>query len=135
MRHIWETICSYVWWTHKRGGFHYDVMVTIILLFIFLAPRWINFKDKPAQRSPHQTEVVVAPEGDNFVYWIDAAVVKGGPDSQVADSQISDVEIRDALVRVIEPIAGEIKLLRYEPVRDAKGTVKSYKAWVEKPYQ
>jgi hypothetical protein len=39
------------------------------------------------------------------------------------------------LVRVIEPIAGEIRLLRYEPIRDAKGTVKSYKAWVEKPYQ
>ncbi|MGA3210429.1 MAG: hypothetical protein ABSD20_03925 [Terriglobales bacterium] len=125
MRRIWETICSYVWWTHKRGGFHYDVMVTIILLFIFLAPRWINFKDKPAQRSPHQTEVVVAPEGDNFVYSIDAAVVNGD----------TDLEVREALVRVIEPIAGEIRLLRYEPIRDAKGTVKSYKAWVEKPYQ
>jgi hypothetical protein len=125
MSRAWETICSYVWWTHKRGGFHYDVMVTIILLFIFLAPLWINFKDEPAQRSPYQTEVSVAPEGDNFVYLIDAAVVKGG----------SDAQIRAELVHVIEPIAGEIRLLRYEPVRDARGAVKSYKAWVEKPYQ
>ncbi len=29
---MWNTIKSYIFWTHKRAGFHYDVMVTLILL-------------------------------------------------------------------------------------------------------
>ena len=34
---------SYVFWTYQRGSAHYDVMVTLILLFIFVSPRFINF--------------------------------------------------------------------------------------------
>ena len=125
MRGIWQTIRSYIWWTHARGSFHYDVMVTLILLFIFLTPHWVNFKDKPTERTPHQTGVVVVvPQGDDFIYLIDASAVEGG----------SDTEIREDLVRVIEPIAGEIILSRYEAVRDSNGRVKSYKAWVSRPY-
>ena len=48
-----KTIKGYIWWTHERGSFHYDVMVTIILLFIFLAPRFIDFRDKPPARNSH----------------------------------------------------------------------------------
>ncbi|MFB3815292.1 MAG: hypothetical protein ACE14L_14395 [Terriglobales bacterium] len=122
---MWQTIRGYVWWTHKRGSFHYDVMVTLVLLFIFLAPRWIDFKDRPAERNPHQTGVVVLPDGDQFVYQIDPSAVQGS----------DDAAIRKDLVRVIEPIAGEITLVRYEVVRDSKGHVKAYKAWVYRPFQ
>ena len=125
MAEIWETLRGYVWWTHKRGSVHYDVMVTLILAFIFLAPRWINFNDKPAERNPQQTGVVVFPDGDGFTYQIDAAAIRG----------TEDTAIREDLVRVIEPIAGEIDLLRYEPVLDNKGRLIAYKAWVRKPYQ
>jgi hypothetical protein len=125
MRHIWQTIRGYIWWTHQRGSLHYDVMVSIILLFIFLAPHWINFNDKPTERNPHQSGVVVLPDGEDFVYRIDASAV----------SSKDDVQIRQDLVRVIEPIAGEIVLLRYEPVRDSKGRLKWYRAWVRKPFR
>ena len=126
MNRIWRTIRSYIWWTHDRGCFHYDVMVTIILLFIFLAPRWINFNDKPTERSLHQAgAVVVVPDQDGFVYQIDAAAAPGTSDSAV----------REELVRAIEPIAGEVKLLRYQPVLNAKGQVMAYKAWIKKPYR
>jgi hypothetical protein len=30
----------------------------------------------------------------------------------------------------VEPISGEVKLQRYEPVRDAQGRVIAYDAWV-----
>lgn len=125
MSRIWQVIRSYVWWTHERGSFHYDVMVTLILLFIFLAPRWINFNDKPTERTPHQTEVIVLPDAGGFIFEINASAVNGGTDAQ----------IRERLMRVVEPIAGEIDLLRYEAVHDSKGQVKSYKAWVRKPYR
>lgn len=125
MSRIWRTIRSYIWWTHERGSMHYDVMVTLILAFIFLSPYWIGFNDKPAERTPHQTGVIVYPDGNGFVYQIDAVAVKS----------TKDAAIRDELEGIIEPIAGEIDLLRYEPVRDRNGLLTSYKVWVYKPYR
>jgi hypothetical protein len=94
-------------------------MVTLILAFIFLAPLWINFRDKPVELSPYQTEVVVRAEGNGFLYKVDAAAIKAG----------SDDEIREALLRVIEPVAGEIRIDRYEAVRDNKHNVIAYRVW------
>jgi hypothetical protein len=103
---------------------HYDVMVTLILAFIFLAPYWVNFNDKPTERIAHQTGVIVIPDGRGFVYQIDASAIQGS----------DDATIRTNLIRVIEPIAGEIVLVRYEPVSDKKGHLIGYRAWVHKPY-
>jgi len=99
-------------------------MVTLILIFLFLGPHWINFNDKPAERTPHQTGVIVYPEGNNFVYQIDAAAVKGSDEGGV----------REQLEGIIEPIAGEIELLRIETVRDKDGQITAYKVLVVKPY-
>jgi hypothetical protein len=120
---LWKTIRGYIWWTYPRGGLHYDVMVTLILLFIFLSPLWINFNDKPAERTPHQTGVVVIPDGQSgFIYRIEAAAVKGA----------SDAEMRDSFLSVIEPIAGEVQVTRYEPVLDTSGRTIAYRVWVER---
>ena len=122
MTRIWRTIRGYIAWTHTRGSVHYDVMVTLILLFIFLAPIWINFKDKPIERVPHQTGVVVYPDGSGFVYQVDASAVRGS----------DDASIREDLLRVIEPISGEVDIDSYQAVRDAKGNITAYKVWVQK---
>lgn len=124
MSRIWRTIRSFIWWTHARGSIQFDVMVTLILIFLFLGPHWINFNDKPAERTPHQTGVIVYPEGNNFVYQIDAAAVKGSDEGGV----------REQLEGIIEPIAGEIELLRIETVRDKDGQITAYKVLVVKPY-
>ena len=51
---------SYLFWTYERGSFHYDVMVTLILLFLFLVPRLIDFKDRPVETvALHASEVLV----------------------------------------------------------------------------
>ena len=63
MNSIWRTIRGYVLWSHERGSLHYDIMVTLILLFVFLSPMVINFNDKPIQRSPQATGVTVTPDG------------------------------------------------------------------------
>jgi len=65
MRKAWETFRGYIWWTHQRGTFHYDVMVTLILSFIFVTPHFFNYKDKPAERLPRSRSVLVMPDGDN----------------------------------------------------------------------
>lgn len=124
MSKVWQTIRSYIWWTHPRGNVHYDVMVTLILAFIFLTPRWM-FNDKPTERVPHQTGVVVSPDGESLIYQIDASAVPAK----------DDAEIRRELLRVIEPIAGEAEVMRYEQVADHHGNVKTYKVWVKRPYR
>jgi hypothetical protein len=122
MSRILKTIRSYILWTYERGSMQYDIMVTLILAFIFIAPIWVNFKDKPIERSGHQTGVVVSPDGQSgFIYQVAASAVKGDPTSVEAD-----------LMRVIEPIAGEVDITRYEPVRDAKGHIVAYKVWVSR---
>jgi hypothetical protein len=124
MNRIWRTIRSYILWTHDRGSMHYDVMVTLILAFLFVTPYFVNFKDKPVARTPHQTEIVVLPDGDKgFIYQVEAGAVRGGDDSAV----------RGSLERIIEPIAGEVEVRRYEAVRDGKGHIIAYKAWVRRP--
>ena len=117
-----QTLRGYFWWTYPRGSVHYDVMVTIILAFIFLAPLWVNFRDKPQERPPHQTEVIVQQEGDGFLYKVDASAVKSG----------SDKEVRESLLRIIEPIGGDVIIEHYDPVRDSNHNIVSYKVWVHR---
>lgn len=117
-----QTLRGYFWWTHPRGSVHYDVMVTLILAFIFLAPLWINFRDKPQERPPRQTEVVVQQEGDGFLYKVDASAVKVG----------SDAEVRESLLRIIEPIGGYVTIDRYQPVRDSQHNVVAYNVWAHR---
>ena len=123
MSRIWQTIRGYILWTYERGSVQYDVMVTLILAFIFITPYWVNFKDKPVERTPHQTGVVVYPDGDSgFIYQIEASAVQGQ----------DDASRRLSLLRIIEPIAGEVEITKYEPVRDAKGHLVAYKVRVSR---
>ena len=125
MTGIWRTIRSYIMWQHERGTIQYDVMVTLILLFIFLSPRWINFKDKPVERNPHHMGVVVVPDGQGgLIYQIQAAAV----DSKNATPD--DAALRSQLRKIIEPISGAVSITKVEPVRDATGRLLSYKVWV-----
>ena len=119
MGKVSQTIRGYIWWMYPRGSVHYDIMVTLILAFIFLAPIWINFRDKPQPRPLKQTEVLVKPDGNGFVYTVDAGAVLPAEDAQ----------LRDELLRVIEPVAGEVRIQRVEAVRDTKGKTVAYKVW------
>jgi len=76
MTGIWRTIRDYIFWSYERGTIQYDIMVTLILLFVFLSPRLINFKDKPVEHNPHRTGVAVVPDGQGgLIYQIEAAAV------------------------------------------------------------
>jgi hypothetical protein len=121
MSGIWRTIRDYIFWSYERGTIQYDVMVTLILLFVFLSPRLINFKDKPVEHNPHRTGVAVVPDGNGgLIYQIEAAAVAGKDDDAV----------RDQLLEIIEPISGEVSITKIEPVRDSSGRLLSYRVWV-----
>jgi len=102
---------------------HYDIMVTLILLFIFSSPYWINFNDKPVSYDPHLTDVVVTPDAQGgLLYEISAAAVSPGEDSA----------IRGELLHIIEPISGAVTIVKYEAVSNPKGKVQSYRVWVKR---
>src|ERR1041385_1168634 len=73
MSRIGRTLKGYVFWTYARGSFHYDVMVTLILAFIFIAPHYIDFKDKPSIPERHPTGIVASADGKT--YQVDASAV------------------------------------------------------------
>lgn len=119
---LWRTVGNYIFWNYKRGSIHYDIMVTLILLFIFVSPLFVNFKDKPVEHTSHPSAVLVTPDGLNgFLYQVPAEAVPG----------TSDAAIREELLRIIEPIAGEASISKYERARDALGQP-VYKVWVKK---
>ena len=103
-------------------------MVTLILLFVFLSPRLINFNDHPVERNPHPSDIIVSPDGSGgFVYQIQGNAIHSGirPGSD-------DSEVTAQLLRIIEPISGEISIKKYEAVTDQKGNVLAYKVWVHR---
>jgi hypothetical protein len=124
MTGIWRTIRDYIFWSYERGTIQYDVMVTLILLFVFLSPRLINFKDKPVEHNPHRTGVAVVPDGQGgLIYQIEATAV-----GQAVGND--DSVIRGELLQIIEPISGEVSITKVEAVRDGSGRILSYKVWV-----
>lgn len=123
MSRIWKTIRSYFWWTHERGSFHYDVMVTVILLFIFLGPLYIDFKDKPQDHSNQTNGVTIKQlNADEFTYQVDAAALKLAPGADPSD----------ALKHWIEPFLGDVKIQDYKPLMDAHGHITAYLVKVQK---
>jgi hypothetical protein len=115
----------YFFWTEERGSLHYDVMVTAILLFLFVSPRFIDFKDRP-KVAVHSSEVLVKEDGisggrSRFIYQIRADDM---------GRVTNDDERRAAILQLVEPISGDVTLVRYDEVKDAGGRVIAYNATV-----
>lgn len=117
---------NYFWWSYERGSFHYDIMVTLILLFLFLSPHVIDFKDRPVETvAIHSSEVLVKEAGQSdgsprFIYQI-RADMPGGP--QVTQTEPERLE---SILRVVEPISGAVTIERDDPVLDSHGKVVAY---------
>lgn len=118
MNAFWRTIRGYILWQYERGTLHYDIMVTLIILFVLFSPRVINFNDKPVSRNPHPTEVVVMAGADgHLAFQVAASAVTPG----------DDPAIREQLLHIIEPISGAVSIVSYEVVSDHKGKIQSYR--------
>jgi len=119
---VFRTIRSYVLWQHERGTLHYDIMVTLILIFVFFSPRVISFNDKPALRNPHPSDVVVTSDAQGLVYEISAGAISAGDGRS----------LQDQFLHIVQPISGDVSILSYEKVTDRKGDVQSYKVHVRR---
>ena len=126
---MFKIVRNYLFWSYERGSFHYDVMVTMVLLFIFVSPRFINFRDKPVYNLPSQ--IVVESNGaGELIYQVKQTDV----DQSLKKVGGSDPEqrTRRALRRLIEPIAGDVLVERYETIRGTDGSVQAYRVWAHR---
>ncbi|MBS1805019.1 MAG: hypothetical protein JST28_16795 [Acidobacteria bacterium] len=117
---------SYIYWTYPRGNIHYDVMVTIILLFIFVTPQFWDFGDKPS-RAPGPTHPIqIASDGPrSLLVTISDIDVKAPADASVN-------EMRRVLRKAIEPVTGDaVTVMRWETATDLQGN-KVWKIWARR---
>jgi hypothetical protein len=115
---------SYLFWTYPRGSFHYDVMVTLILVFLFVSPRLINYRDRPQETLTSTKDILVRANGPNaWTYQIGA--------DQLADTS-SDDQLKRELLQRIQPISGNVQIDRYREQRDASGHVTQYRVWAHR---
>jgi hypothetical protein len=117
---------SYFYWTYPRGNVHYDVMVTLILLFIFVTPHLWDFGDKPSRVPGPSHPIQVASDGSRaLIVTVSAIDVSAPPDA-------SDNEMRRVLRKAIEPVTGDaVSILRWETATDTQGN-KVWKIWARR---
>jgi hypothetical protein len=118
---------SYFYWTYPRGNFHYDVMVTLILLFIFVTPHMWDYGDKPSVRQfPHHPMSVTSDGERGMVITVQAADVNVAPGDP-------DKSVKKALRVAVEPVAGDsVFVERWELTRDASGSPLAWKVWAHR---
>ena len=117
-RGVRQILHSYFYWTYSRGTFHYDVMVSLILAFIFITPHLWNYGDKPSLLGRVQHPMQVISNGDRgmiiTVYAADVVVPSGASYS----------EIRKILRKAVEPITGDAVFVdHWETVSDSQGNL------------
>ena len=109
----------FVLWDYPRASWQYDVMVGIILAFIFLMPReW--FRDQP--RIPRASNIAMLPgENGSNMYLIDPELLSGVPESQ----QLSK------LAEILKARTGKKQsVLRLQPIYDeSENELKGYMAF------
>jgi hypothetical protein len=117
---------SYFFWTYPRGVFHYDVMVTLILLFIFVSPHVWDFGDQPLSLSRYSQPLQVVANGNHgliiTIQEADANVPAGA----------SDNVVRKVLKKAIQPVIGDAVFVEHwETVKDAAGHA-AWKVWAHR---
>jgi hypothetical protein len=110
----------FILWDYPRASWQYDVMVGVILAFIFLTPRsW--FRDQP--RTPKASLVALLGGGHgNNVFWIEPELLAGVPEDQRLAKLSGILKSRTGKTHVVS---------RLEPVVDSEGEVKGYMAFAK----
>ena len=95
----------FLFWDYPRASWQYDIIVAIILAFIFLTPRDF-FRDQP-----RASDIVRLPaEHGANVFWVDSQVLDPVLTSQRADKVQDELRRRfgkrETVIR-IEPISGD----------------------------
>jgi hypothetical protein len=105
----------FFFWDFPRAGWQYDVMVGLILVFIFLTPReW--FRDQPRASSI----VMIPSERGASVFWLDAEQLASTPAAERAARASTLLKTRTGR---------NYNVVRLNPIVDSEQEVKGYMAF------
>jgi len=110
----------FILWDFPRASWQYDVIVALILAFIFLTPRdW--FRDQP--RIPHASSIASLPSSENgsSVFFVDTALLAGTAENQRVGKLTATLQSRMSNRR--------LAVTRVEPILDSEGELLGYMAF------
>ena len=104
----------FILWDYPRAGWQYDLMVGLILVFIFVTPReW--FHDQPRANS-----VVMVPAPHGSAFWIEPGLL----------DELSETERASRAGKMIQSRTGKKHVVtRVEPIFDAEKEIRGYMAF------
>lgn len=107
----------FVFWDYQRAGWQYDVIVGVILLFIFAVPReW--FRDQPKASS-----VVMLPAGGGAsAFWVEPDLLSDVPEQQRAAAAESLLKSRTHK---------QLHVVRLETISDSEKDLKGFVAYTQ----
>lgn len=109
----------FILWDYPRASWQYDVIVGVILAFIFLTPRdW--FRDQP--RIANASSIAMISSGNGVsAFFIQADLVVG----------VSEEQRSAKLNELLQIKTGDKRLTvtRIEPVRNSEGDLQGYMAF------
>lgn len=105
----------FLFWDYPRAGWQYDVMVGLIVAFIFLTPReW--FRDQPRANS-----IVMLPaEHGETVFWMDAEQLSNTAEAGRTSEASALLQARTGK---------KYHVYRLEPIVDSEQQIKGFMAF------
>ena len=120
-----QVLQSYFYWTYSRGSFHFDVMVTLILLFIFITPHLWDYGAKPPLSAGPAHPMQVVGNGRGVIVTVQASDVTIPADA-------SNQQVKNALRQAIEPVMGDsVFVEKWQTVTDAQGNL-AWEIWAHR---
>ena len=124
LHRVWERVklvaARSVFWVYERGSWQYDVILAVILAFIFLTPRSV-FNDRPTLQLSDlrhfQGVIEVGRAKDGWHYLVDSRLVE----SVGADKP--EEAVREILQRHLHK---PFMIKSLEPTRDSNNVVLGY---------
>jgi hypothetical protein len=124
-RGIKQILHSYFYWTYSRGSLHFDIMVTLILLFIFVTPHLWDYGAKPSLATGPVHPMQVVANGRGVIVTVQASDVS-------VPTGASYQQAKKALRLAIEPVMGDsVFVEKWETVTDAQGNL-AWKVWAHR---
>ncbi len=126
MRRFFSALGNTILWSYQRGTLQYDILCTLILLFIFATPQYW-FQDRPVINNPHQFKF-----GEQIVYTLDD---KGNPVLNVSTellpaSQDAKALRNTARSQLQKTLNKPVSIADIKPILGENGETIGYSVWL-----
>ncbi len=131
MRAFWRAIGRVFFWSYERMTWQYDVMVALILAFLFLTPRhWFHDRPQPAVN----VQLVAQDAGSRTTtYRLDAGALRTSRSATPVETATLQKRAHDVLRDSVSGLKGTpFQVVRVDPRLASDGSVAYYDVTVQR---